>query len=275
MKTAKSELPKRSSLVLALLLMGLPCALSPARAQSKPPAGSAGSVGQEDRQIPEGTVLPVRLNHGFSSKNARAGQVITGRLMQEVALPNAAKIPEGARLLGTILSVSPADNNVGGKLSLRFDQIEIHHRRSPIVTNLRALASLLEVEFAEIPETTPGFGTPYIWATTDQIGGDVKYGVGGPVTDHVSRPVGQGTYTGVLVHVRAQPGSKCRGALDAQDRLQALWVFSADACGIYGIAQLRIEHAGRTEPTGQITLAAETGDAKLQSGSGLLLRVIR
>ena len=33
----------------------------------------------------------------------------------------------------------------------------------------------MEVQFAQPPETTPDFGTPFVWATTDQIGGDVKY----------------------------------------------------------------------------------------------------
>jgi hypothetical protein len=40
------------------------------------------------------------LNHGFSTKNARAGEVITGRIMQDVPLPNAGKIPEGAKNRG-------------------------------------------------------------------------------------------------------------------------------------------------------------------------------
>jgi hypothetical protein len=101
----------------------------------------------------------------------------------------------------------------------------------------------------------------------------VKYGVGGPVTDSSSRTVGEGVFDGVLVHVRAQAGTKCRGALDEEDPLQALWLFSADACGVYGIDGVTIAHAGRTEPVGEIVLAAESGDIKVRSRSGMLLRV--
>jgi hypothetical protein len=87
--------------------------------------------------------------------------------------------------------------------------------------------------------------------------------------------VGQGTYEGVLVHVRAQPQSACRGELDGNDDLQALWVFSADSCGVYGMSGIRIAHAGRTEPLGEIVISADSGDVKVRGGSGMLLRVVR
>ncbi len=95
--------------------------------------------------------------------------------MQDVPLPNFGKIPEGAKIIWTILSVAPAGTNSIRQISLRFDQVEIHRRRTAIVTDLRAIVSFMEVQFAQPPETTPDFGTPFVWATTDQIGGDVKY----------------------------------------------------------------------------------------------------
>jgi hypothetical protein len=224
-------------------------------------------------EIPTGTVLPVRLNHGLSSKNAKDGQAITARIMQDVPLLNNGNIPEGATVLGTIVSVQPSASGTNGSVSFRFDALAIHGNRIPIVTNLRALAGFMEVQFAQTPEFTPGFGTPYVWADTRQIGGDEVYGVGGPVTDPWNQTVGKAGYDGVLVHVRAQPGSKCRGALDAEDRLQALWVFSSDACGVYGIEHLNIVHTGRTAPVGTIVLESQTQNVKLRSGDGLLLRV--
>jgi len=230
---------------------------------------------QESLLVPPGTVLPVRLNGGFSSKNARAGQAISGRIMQDVPLPGGGKIPAGAKASGKIVSVTAAGASGGAQISFRFDKLEFDHRRSAMVSNLRAMASPLEIEFAQLPEWSPDYGTPYHWANTQLVGGGEKYGVGGPVTDQGSNPVGEGVWGGVLVHVRAQPGMKCRGALDAEDRLQALWVFSADACGVYGMPGVTIAHAGRTEPVGEIILAAESGEIKVRSGSGMLLRVIR
>ncbi len=79
----------------------------------------------------------------------------------------------------------------------------------------------------------------------------------------------------VLVHVSAKPGSPCRGDIEGNDRPQALWVFSSDACGVYDFTDLTILHAGRTSPIGQITLASDHGDMNVRAGSGMLLRVNR
>ena len=226
-------------------------------------------------EIPAGTILPVRLNHGLSSKNAHPGQVVTGRIMQNVPLPNNEFIPEGAKVAGVIVSAEPAGNSTSGKVSFRFDTLEFHHHKIAIVANLRALAGFMEVQYAQTPQFSPGFGTPYIWANTRQIGGDEVYGVGGPVTNQESETVGKGIFGGVLVHVRARSDSKCRGALDPDDRLQAQWVFSSDACGVYGIQGVRIAHAGRTEPVGEITLAADRQDVLVRGASAMLLRIIR
>jgi hypothetical protein len=259
---------------IVLLLLVILLAVYPLVAQTSTPDRAAATK-QTSLEIPAGTVLPVRINHSFSSKNAIAGQWITGRVMQDVPLPNNAKIPEGAKILGAIVSVEPATKSNNGKLSFRFDKLEIHHLTIPLATNLRALAGFMEVQEAQTPEATPGFGTPYPWVTTRQIGGDEVYGVGGPVTDESSHTVGKAVFGGVLVHVRAQPGAKCRGALDDEDRLQALWVFSSDACGLYGMSGVSIEHAGRTEPTGEIVLTADRRDVLVRGGSGMLLRVIQ
>jgi hypothetical protein len=228
-----------------------------------------------DLEIPAGTILPVRLNHALSSKNAQAGQEVTGRIMQDVPLPNQTEIHEGVKVSGRIVSVQRGGNGRDGKISFRFDTLEIHGRKIPIVANIRALAGFMEVQSAQTPEFTPGFGTPYIWANTRQIGGDEVYGVGGPVTNQSYGEVGKGVYGGVLVHVRARPESKCRGPLDTEDRLQALWVFSSDACGVYGVQGVTIAHAGRTAPVGEIALVAEKRDLLVRGASGMLLRVIQ
>jgi hypothetical protein len=261
----------REAVVLFLLAFSLASAC-PVPSQSPKPAAN-----QQEKplKVPAGTVLPVRLNGALSVRKTKPGQNISARIMQDVPLPNGRKIAQGSKVVGTVVSVEPAAQGTGGKISFRFDKVITRKGELPVVTSLRALASFLEVQEAQTPEFSPGFGTPYTWANTRQIGGDEVYGVGGPVTNRWNERVGTGVYGGVLVHVRARPESECRGTLGTEDQLQALWVFSADACGVYGIEGVKIARAGRSEPTGEIQLSVAKGDRVVRSSSAMLLRVVR
>lgn len=74
---------------------------------------------------------------------------------------------------------------------------------------------------------------------------------------------------GVLVHVKANPEMGCRGPV-GEDAPQALWVFSADACGVYGLRGVTIVRFPGHHP-GEFTLHFKKKDMKLSSGSVLLL----
>jgi hypothetical protein len=222
--------------------------------------------------IPAGTIVPVALNSSLNSRKVKPGQVITARVMQDVPLSPGSKIHAGAKVIGRVIDVKPANGGSGAQVSFRFDTLVVSKRRIPIISNLRALASMMAVEAAQLPESGPDRGTSQNAWTTDQIGGEVVYRGGGPVADGL-RSVGEPTYGGVLVHVSAKPGSPCRGEIEGNDRLQALWVFSSDACGVYDFADLAIVHAGRTDPVGEITLASDKGEVNIRAGSGMLLRV--
>jgi hypothetical protein len=222
--------------------------------------------------IPVGTIVPVALNSSLNSRKVKPGQVITARVMQDVPLSPGSTIHAGAKVIGRVIDVKPANGGTGAQVSFRFDTLVVSKRRIPIITNLRALASMMAVEAAQLPESGPDRGTSQNAWTTDQIGGEVVYRGGGPVADGL-RSVGEPTYGGVLVHISAKPGSPCRGEIEGNDRLQALWVFSSDACGVYDFADLAIVHAGRTDPVGEITLASDKGEVNIRAGSGMLLRV--
>ena len=221
--------------------------------------------------IPIGTVLPVRLNTSLKTKRLRNGQEISARIMQDVPLPGSQKIPEGAKIVGRVVRVTPADADHPGTLAVRFDSVRFAHRSVPVTTSLRALASLLDVEDAETPKTGPDRGTPPRWASRVLVGGEVYYGDGAPVTRGLDT-VGQGLVDGVLAPVSSPKGSRCERAPHTADP-QALWVFSSDACGLYGFENLELTHAGYRSPTGDIQLTAGRGDLEVGSGSGMLLQV--
>jgi hypothetical protein len=238
--------------------------------------GDGSGVGHGVKNIvPAGTILPVVLGTPISFQRCQVGMIVRGKIAQSVPLQNGLRIPKGSAIEGHVVQANPATGNDAANISIQFDKIYMRKEWVSIVTNLRAIAGFMDVMEAGVPSETPSEGTPYNWLPTTQIGGDAVYGVGGPVTsaENSSKVVGKSTGDGVLVAVSEKEGTKCRGVLSGNESLQALWVFSSDACGVYGIDHLAIAHAGRTDPRGTIVLASQKGNLELKTGDGLLLRV--
>lgn len=239
------------------------------------PSGPLPAGGVESGvQIPPGTVLPVRLGSDLTFKKASAGENLEALIMQEVPLPGGEKIPWRARVKGSVVSVVKDGEGTGGSLTMKFDLVEDRKQEVPVQTSLRAIASFNAVRAAAMPLGGQDIGTPSAWQVTMQIGGDVRYGDGAVVRNQMKQKVGKGVRGGVLVHVGANPALGCSGPLPGNDRLQALWVFSADACGVYDLKGIRILSDGKAAPRGEITLHFEKEDTPLLAQSGLLLRTL-
>lgn len=211
--------------------------------------------------VPAGTVLPLRLETPLKAGKVRPGQVIRAKIMQNI--PDT-PVRRGARVLGHVVSVTPT------RIELRFDTLAVKGQQIPITTNLRALASMMAVNDAQIPEGGADRALPPEVRTTTQIGGEQVYRGGGPVARGIT-PVAEPTPEGARGPLNSNP--PCRAAIADNHRPQALWLFSTDACGVYGFPGLTIEHAGRTHPVGTVVLVAESSKLNIRSGSGLLLRV--
>jgi hypothetical protein len=224
--------------------------------------------------VPIGTILPVRLDSTLSQRSF-PGQSIKATVMQEVPLPNGVKIPERAQVLGEVTAIDLNGPTVGLRLSLKFDHLKTSKANFRILTDLRAMASELEVDAAQMPEVGGDRGTPSTAYTTVQVGGnEVVYRGGGHVMNAlevVGEPV---VPHGVLGRARPNLTGGCRGAVNDNDSAQALWLFASDACGVYGFDNLAIVSAGRVDPVGQITLFSKQSNLKIRAGTGMLLRII-
>jgi len=228
-------------------------------------------------EVPPGTILPVLLGTTISPAKAKPGKVIQGQIAQDVPLPSGSKIPKGSKVEGHVVENIPADNGMGAKISIRFDTLRFRDETLAITTNLRAIAGFMAVLEAGVPNQAVGEGDVSNWMTTTQIGGDSVFGIGGPVTSahNATEVVGKSPMSGgVLVELQPNASASCRGPLAGNSNPQALWVFSSDACGTYGLSKVSIVHAGRTAPIGSVILEIRGRNAKIQSGAGLLLRVI-
>jgi len=228
----------------------------------------------ESLSIPAGTILPVSIKHTFSSNDSSKNQLIEARIMQDVPLPDGDKIPVGAILSGVVVSTTPSSDRSASKITFRFDKLEFHHQTISVITSFRSMAPMVDVQAAQFPDSPGQSGTPAAWANTTQIGGDIRYGTGGDVKNLNKEKVGKGVPNGVLVRISNPPGSLCQGDSD-DNRLQALWVFSASSCGIYDSKGLTVVSMGRKDPLGEITLAKDKGELKIDNSTGMLLRVLR
>lgn len=243
----------------------------PVRSPSDSKAGSNASI------IPPGTILPVILRTTIAPEKMKQGQTVRGEIAQDVPLPGGAKIAKGSKIEGHVVEVLPAaGSSAGTKISIRFDKVYSRGQTIPMTTDLRAIAGFMDVQAAYVPEEPPSEGTPFEWLTRTQIGGESVYGEDGPVmsAENTSQVVGKSVNDGVLVQVRAKEGTRCRGPINGDNDPQALWVFSSDACGVYGISNVNIAHAGRTEPVGTVVFDMQGHSPKIRSASGMLLRVI-
>jgi len=201
--------------------------------------------------IPAGTVVPVTLNSSLRSDKSQSGAAITATTMQDVPLGAGNTLRAGSKVTGHVIeAVTPGRGSDESKISFQFDQIHFGSQTVPITANLRALASVMEVDAAQVPKSGGEEDYSGSWSVVP-IGGDqVSYGQGGPVM--------QGFQAGVLA---------------GDTRPQALWLFSADASGTYGFGDLQIAQSGRTEPGGEVTLTSNRKVLKVGKGSAMLLRV--
>jgi hypothetical protein len=209
----------RSLLSVSILMAGLlvfGANAASAKANAVPPSQKSSL---HDANIPAGTILPVRLG-ALSSEKMRKGEAIKARIMQDVPLENGSKLRAGSSILGRVIDVNPATSAQKAALVIEFDTVLRGKERIPVLTHLRAFASTLEVEFAQVPTIGPGKGDVYDWLSTTQVGGEVVYGKGGEVTNG-ARVVGRSVNDGVLAQVNAKEGTKCQGAVEGNDRPQA------------------------------------------------------
>lgn len=222
------------------------------------------------QELPTGTVLPVRLSSTLDVRRAKPGDVISGKIMQDVPLPDGTRISRGTRIAGHIVKAQPASTSSPSQIVLKFEYLELGGKHVPVKTTARAVASMTEVYEARMPTNAwDDYGTsPSDWNTV-QIGGAGVYRGNGEVVmgnQIVGRASDSGAVTAQLI---AAPD---RGCPSAGGREQALWRFSPWACGSYGLGDLKILPS-REGAAGEIELQSSR-DIRVQGGSGWLLRIV-
>jgi hypothetical protein len=226
----------------------------------------------QSQPVPVGTVIPVMVSAGLNAEKNKADKTFTGRVMQDVPLPDGQKIKEGAKIHGHIVKVQKPGRS-GSVIALRFDEIEDAKDTIPITTSLLALAAFAEVSSAQSPiSPTSDIGSPSQWVTR-QVGGDVVNRGRGKVGSAKNGIVGKWLQgTAVMVKITPNPEAGCPAG-PGYDRDQATWIFSSNACGVYGFNNLKMQNSGNSPPLGDITLTSSK-NVEVRGGSGWLLMVV-
>jgi hypothetical protein len=212
-------------------------------------------TGEDTRQtyqaaelIPAGTVLPVTLNSALRSDKSGSGAKITATVMQDVLLGAGRTLRSGSKLTGHVIeTITRGKGSDESRVSFRFDGLQFENRTVPITASLKALASFIEVHAALIP-TAGGDGVSEADWSLLKIGDD-------------------------QVHISPDMGSECGSGKNANGTEQEFWLFSPDACGTYGLGDVRILRSGRSAPVGEVTLISNGKALKVDRGSAMLLRV--
>jgi len=224
------------------------------------------------QEIPAGTLLPVALVGTLRAGKVKANDRVVAKLAQ-YAVVGDSRLPRGTEVSGRVIESRPAAPGSPARLVLRFDSIRLSGHDIPITTSLRALAGMQAVFDAQLPmNMVDDHGSSIRDWNTTQIGGQAVYRGDGFVMEGED-VVGHASMVGEVVgRPMTWPWSPC--ARDAVlNSEQSFWVFSTDACGMYGFGDAKLTHAGRTTPVGEIAL--ESPDKlELRGGSGLLLVVI-
>jgi hypothetical protein len=224
------------------------------------------------QELPVGTILPVALSSHIRTEKASPGDRISGKLAQYVSV-DGMRLPRGTELGGRIVDVQPRSAGSAARVALTFDSIRINGHDVPITTSLRALASMQAVFEAQLPSNmVDDYGSSFADWNTVQVGGQAVYRRDGTVTEG-STVVGKASTVGeVFGEPKTWPWLPC--ARDrSSDAVQSFWVFSTDACGLYGFDDVKLVHAGRSAPIGQIVLESPE-ILQIRAGSGLLLMVV-
>src|SRR5271157_661798 len=168
------------------------------------------TAGLHAQQIPPGTLLPTMLNNTLNSDKTKPGEEISAKLMQDVPLPDGGKIKRGSKVLGHVVTVTPASAGTPSHLVVQFDRIELDKQEVPVTTSLRALASLRAVSTAQQPvNANSGFGTSSWDWNMVQVGGQAVFNgqriVKNSLAAYLDHVGGQAVFNGQRI-VKSQAG---------------------------------------------------------------------
>jgi hypothetical protein len=122
MNRVRKEMPATLA-IAALLFSALPIF---SQAQNASPVPAAVPAPASATAQPAGPVLVAKIVGNLSTKNAKAGDVITAKTLRPIKEQDGNDIPKGSKIIGKLSTVhSKKDGDGKSLLAFRFDEIEL------------------------------------------------------------------------------------------------------------------------------------------------------
>jgi hypothetical protein len=221
----------------------------------------------------------VIFTHTIEAGKTKPGDVVTAKTTQVVLLPDGQTLPSATVLTGHVVESSsfvsdstPYAAQKPSVLSVHFDKISGKSWTIPVNLEVRAISGPVQSHEAEILHFTDESDTT---GTRVLIGG----GTFSPLNSTVVSPNGdivgyirkQGVFAKLMA--RESVGGSSTFRCETTITEQSVGIFSANACGAYGLDAISISDNGGTG-SGTVVLESRHQSVKLYAGSEALLQVV-
>lgn len=229
--------------------------------------------------LPANTTLPVSFVTNLEAGKNKVNDPVRARTLQEVLLPDGTHIPKGTVLVGHVtqsiplhFDQTPYAVQKPSLLAIHFDRIELRDASLPVNLGVRAIAGSFAVEDASRP-----FNTTELQMTGPmiQVGGDTYWPPDNKVHSRSGDIVAYLRKEGVFARPMVAEANNAVSGLscDAVSQEQAVSIFSASACGLYGMTDDVLESNG-TDGSGTFVVASSRASVFLLAHSAALLEVL-
>jgi hypothetical protein len=236
-----------------------------------------GNPGQAET-IPPSTAIPVIFTQTLEAGKAGPGATVIAKTTEAVYLPGGQVLPKGTTLIGHVVESAPFHFNPApyavqtpSALSVHFDKIAEGGSTLPVSLEVRAISGPVAAHEASILHFRDETDTT---GTRTLIGGS-EYS---PLESEVLSPdgdiVGYNRAQGVFARLLARDYVVGDSTLhcEATSTEQSLGIFSANACGVYGLDEASMPENG-SKGDGAFVLESRHETVKLYAGSAALLQV--
>jgi hypothetical protein len=221
------------------------------------------------------TTLPITFTKSISADHSKPGDLITAKTTQIIKLADGREVQPGAIVLGHVISAKPFkyDKTPYAKqgeslLEVQFDSLSVPGEKLPLHVSLRAIADPLTSWDARKPMATDM--DPL--GTLTQVGGDQLTPSQSEIVSRDGDVVGYNKHGGAFAHLIANSGRDAQ--CDGSNTEQAVSIFSASACGMYGFGGTSLDLAGSVSEPSRMSLSSTHVSPKIWRNTTALLEVL-